>query len=137
MSIRNTCVVGAIMMNDNNALLLQHRTDDHTWCIPGGGVEIGETVEEAVKREVFEETGLRIREMELFKIYSGESQYHQYPDGNEYYFVNIVFKVKKYDGILESDGVETKELKYFMPHNLPKNIAKTNIPIFEHLTNAL
>lgn len=135
MKIKNICVTGAIILNENNEILLQHRTDDNNWCIPGGGMDIGETVEETVLREVFEETGLRIREMSLFNIYSGQSQYHKYPDGNEYYFVNIVFKASDYDGILEMDGIETKELKFFEINKLPQNISSTNIPILKDLRN--
>ncbi|MBF4691483.1 NUDIX hydrolase [Fusibacter ferrireducens] len=133
MKIRNTCVTGAIILNGKNEILLQRRGDDNNWCIPGGGMEIGETVEDAIIREVYEETGLKINNIELFNVYSGKNQYHRYPDGNEYYFVNVVFKINKIDGELKIDDNETKELKYFELHKLPSNISLTNIPILKDL----
>ncbi len=133
MEIRNTCVTGAIILNEKNEILLQRRGDDNNWCIPGGGMEIGETVEEAIIREVYEETGLKISNIELFNVYSGKNQYHKYPDGNEYYFVNVVFKINKIDGEVKIDDNETKELKYFELHKLPNNISLTNIPILKDL----
>ncbi|MGE6515924.1 NUDIX domain-containing protein [Lysinibacillus sphaericus] len=47
---------GAIIEDDIGRILLQKRTDNNIWGIPGGILEIGETFEETVKREVFEET---------------------------------------------------------------------------------
>ncbi|WP_460519972.1 NUDIX domain-containing protein [Flindersiella endophytica] len=58
--------VAAVILSDaNGRLLLQHRTDDAPvcpgqWCFPGGGVEPGEDPETAARRELLEETGLRI-----------------------------------------------------------------------------
>lgn len=98
-----------------------------------GNKELGEKVEETGIREVREETGLIVYDLKLFNVYSGESQYHKYPDGNEFYFVNIVFMTKAYDGILTIDEDETKELAFFELGALPSNMSKTNIPIMEDL----
>ncbi|MFC7321532.1 NUDIX domain-containing protein [Halobacillus campisalis] len=65
---------------------MQHRTDNLHWSHPGGAVEAGESVEDTVKREVLEETGLRVKEVEFFNIYSGESQHYTYPNGDEVFF---------------------------------------------------
>ncbi|QGS69150.1 NUDIX domain-containing protein [Oceanobacillus sp. 143] len=40
-----------MVIEENECILLQHRTDEDNWCIPGGVMEIGETFEETVKRE--------------------------------------------------------------------------------------
>ncbi|WP_242985865.1 NUDIX domain-containing protein [Oceanobacillus zhaokaii] len=66
-----------MVIEENECILLQHRTDEDNWCIPGGVMEIGETFEETVKRETFEETGLEVNGLELFGIYSGESCFVQ------------------------------------------------------------
>lgn len=137
MSIKIKCVAGVIMLDGMNKVLLQRRGDDNNWCIPGGGMDLGETVEEAAKREVFEETGLIINEMKLFNVYSGESQYHKYPDGNEFYFVNIVYTSRAYRGEIFIVGEETKELKFFDINELPQTLSKTNVPILEDFRRGL
>jgi 8-oxo-dGTP diphosphatase len=53
------------LFDDHGRLLMQHRDDKapvspNKWCCPGGGIEPGETAEEAAHRELWEETGLRV-----------------------------------------------------------------------------
>ena len=50
---------GVLIEDDKGRLLLQKRSDTGEWCIPGGALEPVETYEEAAKREVYEEVGLR------------------------------------------------------------------------------
>ena len=50
-----------IVENENGQVLLEKRTDNHQWGYAGGSIELGETVEEAAKRELFEEMGLQTR----------------------------------------------------------------------------
>ena len=71
-------------------MLLGKRTDNHQWGYAGGSIELGETVEEAAKRELFEEMGLVADEMELFYINSGEETHYIYPNGDEVYNVEII-----------------------------------------------
>lgn len=55
--------VGAIIINDEKVLLVKRNKAPHKdlWAIPGGSVELGETLQEAAEREVREETGLTIK----------------------------------------------------------------------------
>jgi 8-oxo-dGTP diphosphatase len=63
--------VDCIVRNAGGAVLLvQRRFPPHGWALPGGFVELGETLETAVVREVLEETGLRIENFEQFRAYS-------------------------------------------------------------------
>ncbi|MEM7348063.1 MAG: NUDIX domain-containing protein [Chloroflexota bacterium] len=51
-----------IVTPDNRILLIQSREPDSgqlLWCPPGGGIEAGETLEESLRRELYEETGMR------------------------------------------------------------------------------
>ena len=51
-------------------VLLTERADNKQWCLPSGGVDAGERVEETCIREVYEETGLNIRVTRLIGVYS-------------------------------------------------------------------
>jgi mutator protein MutT len=66
--------VYGIIVNTENVLLL-NTTHTGTYSLPGGGIEIGETIEEALKREVKEETGL---EIEIVSFYRFEEQFFYY-----------------------------------------------------------
>ena len=58
--------VGAIVFRNNRVLLVRRAQapSQNLWAIPGGRVEIGETLQEAAEREIFEETGITIRARE-------------------------------------------------------------------------
>lgn len=126
-------VAAVALVNEKNEILLQKREDDGNWCFPGGVVEPKETVEEAARRETYEETGVSVDEMNFFKVYSGESQYHSYPNGDEVYYIGIVFICRKFHGDIRVDGRESKELKFFDVAHLPQPISSPARPILEDL----
>ncbi len=126
---------GAIIEDKSGAILLQRRTDFGEWGIPGGLLEIGETFEEAVVREVNEETNLKINELKLFGIYSGENGFAQYENGDKVFSVQIIFIVKDYEGILQQN-MESKELCFLNKHEFPPNINPHQAPfIMDWLQN--
>lgn len=112
---------GIIIVNDKR-ILLQHRTDEDNWCIPGGMMEVGETFEEAAIRETMEETGLVVKNLKLFGLYSGDSCFVTYPNGDKAYSVQIIFLSSQYEGNLIHAGEETKEHHFFHRHELPQNL---------------
>jgi mutator protein MutT len=59
----------AIIFNENEEVLLSHRRDMDIWNLPGGGVEAGEMPDEAVVREVKEETALDVTIERLVGVY--------------------------------------------------------------------
>lgn len=75
--------VGAsvIVINKAGQMLMQQRTDCGCWGYAGGSVELGESVEQAAKRELLEETGLIASKLELLGVYSGEVMQYTYPNG--------------------------------------------------------
>lgn len=117
--------VGAsvIVENDRGEILLQKRADNHCWGYAGGGVELDEVVEEAARRELYEETGLIAREMELFGVFSGKDTHYIYPNGDEVSNIDIVYLCKKYDGTLKCQEDEVEELKFFPSDALPEPIS--------------
>ncbi|MCT4598120.1 MAG: NUDIX hydrolase [Vallitalea sp.] len=117
------CGANVIIMDKHNKILLHHRQDNDMWGLPGGMMELGETLEENAIREVQEETGIECLELTLFNVYSGEELYYKYPDGNEVYNVTVTYVCKKYKGIIEVDKTEGKEVKYFGINEIPSTIS--------------
>ena len=118
--------VGAsvIVQDDAGRILLQLRSDNHCWAYAGGSVELDECVEDAAKRELFEETGLIAKELELFGVFSGEDTHYVYPNGDEVSNVDIVYICKQYTGTLKCQEGEVDELKFFKVDEIPQNISK-------------
>ncbi|MEK5036794.1 NUDIX hydrolase [Sporosarcina sp. FSL K6-3457] len=112
---------GVIITNEGK-ILLQHRTDADNWCIPGGLMELGETFEETAKRETYEETGLNVEGLQLFGLYSGESGYATYPNGDQMYSVQVIFHSDEYTGELNQGGAESRAHRFFGKDELPKNL---------------
>lgn len=113
--------VGAsvIVENEHGEVLLQKRADNHCWGYAGGSVELNEVVEDAAKRELFEETGLIAREMELFGVFSGPDTHYVYPNGDEVSNVDIVYLCKSYSGTLKCQESEVEDLCFFPADALP------------------
>jgi len=59
-----------IILIDGKVLLIHRKNEPVGWALPGGFVEYGETVEEAVRREMKEETGLNLDDLRQFRVYS-------------------------------------------------------------------
>jgi mutator protein MutT len=94
--------VAAIIVEDGRILLIRRGKEPSMgkWSIPGGRMEWGETLIDAVKREVREETGLEIETESVAGIYD-----LIIPDGNEikYHYVIIDYFAKKIGGELSAN----------------------------------
>ena len=112
----------AIIVNDKGQILLQSRTDNERWGLPGGCQELGERFEETVIREVKEETNLDITEdnLELVGIISGGTRRKEYPNGDDVINNTALYCVKNYTGEVKWDS-ESKEMRFFDLDNLPEN----------------
>ncbi len=103
----------AIIFNPNRSkVLLTRRADNGLWCLPGGGVEAGETVSEACVREVWEETGLRVEIVRLAGIYSNRDLLVEYRDGSRAQFVVLNFEVRITGGSMALSN-ETTDIGFF------------------------
>lgn len=121
---------GAIIEDSHKRILLQQRAGTNLWGIPGGLMELGETFEQTVKREVLEETNLKIDYLELFGIYSGAKGYAQYDNGDKVFSVQLIFYAKTYSGTITMNH-ESNELSFFEKGHLPVNINPHQAPFIE------
>ena len=117
--------VGAsvIVEDELGRILLQLRKDNHCWGYAGGSVELDEVVEDAAKRELFEETGLIAQELELFGVFSGKDLHYTYPNGDEVSNIDIVYTCRKYSGTLKMQESEVADLQFFDVNEIPDNIS--------------
>ncbi|EJS57822.1 hypothetical protein ICE_01935 [Bacillus cereus BAG1X1-2] len=113
---------GGIVYNERNEILLQKRGDRNEWGLPGGAMELGESLEETAKREIFEETGLNVEVEHLIGVYSKYSG--EFPNGDKAQTITHCFQCKPIGGELNVDGIETLDLKYFPIDQIPKLFTK-------------
>jgi len=118
--------VAAIIRNAEGHVLLQRRSDNGLWGLPGGSVEIGESVTTAVVREVQEETGLVVEVERLVGVYSNPAfQVVRYKDGNVVHYINTLMTCRIVEGTLQTCD-ESLELKFFHPTRLPGDMLATH-----------
>ena len=110
--------VNALVFNDREEVLLAKRTDNGLWCIPGGHVDLGETLAEACLRELFEETGLKAEVLRLVGVYSDTPNSLHIAQGKEWHTVRVSFLCRVTGGTITPSG-ETSEIRYFSIHQLP------------------
>jgi ADP-ribose pyrophosphatase YjhB (NUDIX family) len=115
-------------------VLLTRRADNGQWCLPSGGVEPGESVAEGCAREVWEETGLRVRMLRLVGVYSDPNQLIVYPDGNKIQIIALNFEAEVTGGELGLSD-ETTEFGYFSLEEAAKMDVISNH--FQRLSDAL
>jgi ADP-ribose pyrophosphatase YjhB (NUDIX family) len=114
--------VAVAVLNEKGEILLQKRNDG-LWGVPGGFMELGESTEEAGRREVFEETGIEIGKLELVGVFSGKQHFVQLPNGDAFYPVTIAYISKEIiGGDLKADGHETMDAKFYRVNELPENL---------------
>jgi ADP-ribose pyrophosphatase YjhB (NUDIX family) len=132
---RPLIIAGATLLalNEGNEILLIKRTDNDCWGVPGGSMELGESIIDTLKRETREEIGFDLTDFELFGIYSGPEQYYKYPNGDEVFVVASVFITRLPIKNMKIDPVEHSEGSFFEIHHLPANISPPIVPILNDL----
>ena len=129
---RPILMVGAaiLVLDEQNRLLMVKRSDNGCWGLPGGSTEPGEAVEEAARRETWEETKLKIGEMSLFGVFSGPELYYKYPNGDEVYNVTIMYLSRDCHGEVELNDEHT-EWRWFPADEIPEDISPPLKPVLE------
>jgi len=115
--------VAAVVRDEAGRVLLIRRGDGRGWSLPGGFLEPGERLAEAIVREVREETGLEVEPLRIVGVYSDPAYTHiTYPNGDQVHFVSTTFECRVVGGALRADGDESLEVAYFAPDALPAPI---------------
>lgn len=113
-----------LIINEQDQVMLQHRTDGN-WGLPGGLMELAESLEETAAREVEEETGLKVGNLELVGVFSGAEYYLKVSNGDELYPVTAVYVTKNYSGDMKANPDESQELRFYAFDELPSGLSKS------------
>ena len=139
------CVTGLIFDHEGRLLLVRH-AHESDWGTVGGAIEPDESPENAVVREVWEETGLYVEPTHLRAVLGGPQFRFKYPNGDQVGYVATVFDCRPVGGMLRPDGDEVIAARFFeqsVLENLPLSayaqamlpvIRATNVPAVAHVT---
>ena len=124
--------VGAFIFDDRGRILLIRRRDDGRWAMPAGMMELAETVYDAMRREVREETGIEVLSATLVAIYSGPRFSWTNQFGSKHQGLGFQFRVDDWSGSLVTETDETVDAGFFDPSEVP-NV----YPLYEELLSDL
>ncbi|MFA6648093.1 MAG: NUDIX domain-containing protein [Candidatus Izemoplasmatales bacterium] len=118
-----------VIVNEKNQVLLQKRSDNGLWGLPGGLLELDETIQEGAIREVKEETNLDVKLEKFIGVF-----YNPFMRWREKDLAKVIsygFKARVTGGELRVNDSESQELAYFSFENLPVIHSIDNIEIIE------
>jgi 8-oxo-dGTP pyrophosphatase MutT (NUDIX family) len=112
-------VTATIFGDQRKKVLLTKRSDNGQWCLPGGGLDPGESISEACIREIYEETGLSIQLLRLIGVYSSPDWVIEYADGNRFQILALNFEAEILGGSLTLNS-EVTQFGYFSEDQIEK-----------------
>jgi 8-oxo-dGTP pyrophosphatase MutT (NUDIX family) len=113
--------VAAVIHDQAGRILLQQNTGDYTWSLPAGSIEPGETPAQAIVREVWEETSLTVKPIQILGVFGGKNYRYTYANGDRVEYLVVLFKceaIADTETMGGRDG-ETADLQYFNPEEMP------------------
>jgi len=119
---RTLISVGArcVLRDDAGRVLLIRRSDNGTWAMPAGMMELGESLRDCAVREVREETGLLARELTPFAVYTRAPAAGPDMYGHTYQHITMTVRIDAYEGELLRATDETTDARWFAPRSLPE-----------------
>jgi 8-oxo-dGTP pyrophosphatase MutT (NUDIX family) len=105
--------VTALIFDSERRVLLLRPSRRDVWVAPGGAVDPDEAPQDALVREVWEETGLLVEPMQLLGVFGGPEYRVWYANGDEVGYMMAVFECRATGGVLRADGEEIAEARYF------------------------
>ncbi|MED0948081.1 DNA mismatch repair protein MutT [Bacillus cereus] len=122
---RPLILVGAVVLviDEHGYVLLQQRTEPYgKWGLPGGLMELGESPEETACREVYEETGIEVKNLRLINVFSGANYFTKLANGDEFQSVTTAYYTEEYEGEFVMNKEEAVQLTFFPVTELPDYI---------------
>lgn len=112
----------ALIFDEQARILLQRRSDNGLWGVVGGSLDPGEHPADAMVREAYEETGLRVVPERVTGVYGGLENIISYPNGDRTAYIAVAFKARVVGGQLDPQDDESLELRYFDVDDLPQSL---------------
>jgi 8-oxo-dGTP diphosphatase len=106
--------VRALVIREDQVLLIRHRAGKKPWSLPGGGVDKHERMAEAARREVYEESGISVRVERLFGLY--DAFHGEYPN-----YIAVYHCTPLHQGDLPA-SIEIAEVAFFSLKQLPHDL---------------
>jgi ADP-ribose pyrophosphatase YjhB (NUDIX family) len=97
----------AVVTDSEGRIVLVKRTDNDLWALPGGGMELGESIEDTAVREVKEETGLDVEVVSLVGVYTNPGHVMAYDDGEVRQQFSLCYRTRLLGGELTFDEEST------------------------------
>lgn len=107
-----------VIIEKDGKILLQKRSNGN-WGLPGGLMEIGETLEHTAVREVYEESNLEISNLKLINLYSGNDYSFTLKNNDQINVVTALYYTNQFEGVMNTNNEETLDLKFVDPKELP------------------
>ncbi|MDR4945408.1 NUDIX hydrolase [Neobacillus cucumis] len=136
---RPLILVGSVVVvkDEHGKILLQKRPEG-VWGLPGGLLELGESAEDAGRREVLEETGVVLGELQLVEVFSGKQYFRTLANGDEFYPVTIVYFSKDIKNkTITIDGVESIDAEFFPMDAIPDQTSPLVRKIIQQFSDRL
>lgn len=109
----------AIVTDELGRILLIKRRDNELWALPGGGHDIGETIEQTAIREVKEETGLDVEVVALTGIYTDPAHVVAFSNGEVRQQFSLCFTTRQKGGTLTIDH-ESTDIAWTSPDDIAR-----------------
>lgn len=124
---------GVAILDDQGRILLGRRSDDGSWCLPGGRLEPGESFADCARRECLEEFGREVELDGIIAVLSNpKTQIRRYPDGRIIQLVGVVFRGRLGPHQGDGDG-EITQVDWFSSDQLIETeIMPADLPAIRH-----
>ncbi|MDM9626141.1 NUDIX domain-containing protein [Rhizobium sp. S152] len=111
--------VAAVIHDEAGRLLLQEKSSGEGWSLPAGAIEPGETPQDAIIREVMDETGLVVTSTSILGVFGGRKFRYTYPNGHQVEYIVTLFKCEVHDNGGGWTDSETKSIRHFAKDEMP------------------